>query len=75
MWNSIRSDVIKGLRKTVHTGRLIITGISLGGALATLSFVDIKHAGIFNNVEIITYGAPRVGNKKWAAWFDTVAKT
>jgi len=72
MWNSIRSDVLKGLRETVHTGRLIITGISLGGALSVLSYVDIARSGIFDNVEIITYGAPRVGNKKWANWFDSI---
>jgi hypothetical protein len=43
MWDKIRDDVIKGLRHSVHphTKRLIITGISLGGGLAELSFVDI----------------------------------
>ncbi len=25
---------------------------------------------VFGSVEVITYGAPRVGNAKWAAWFD-----
>lgn len=75
MWNSIRSDVLKGLKETTHTGRLIITGISLGGALAVLSYVDIATSGLFDNVEIITYGAPRVGNKKWAEWFDTKTKS
>lgn len=34
MWARIRTDVIAGLRQHVHTKRLIITGISLGGALA-----------------------------------------
>lgn len=42
MWNRIRSDVLSGLRKYVHTRRLVVTGISLGGALAELSFVDIQ---------------------------------
>lgn len=56
----------------MHTGRLIITGISLGGALSCLSYVDIQKSGIFQNVEIITFGAPRVGNNKWATWFDSI---
>lgn len=70
MWNSIRNDVLNGLRQSVHTGRLVITGISLGGALSCLSYVDIARSGIFNNVEIVTFGAPRVGNSVWAQWFD-----
>jgi hypothetical protein len=41
MWATIRDDVLAGLRKNVHTKRLIITGISLGGGLACISFVDI----------------------------------
>ncbi len=50
MWNTIRADVLEGLKKSVHTGRLIITGISLGGALSCLSYVDIAKLGIFQNV-------------------------
>lgn len=50
MWNTIRTDVIKGLKQNVHTRRLIITGISLGGALAGLSYVDIKATGDFDNI-------------------------
>jgi triacylglycerol lipase len=71
MWNTIRGDVLHGLRERAHTGRLIITGISLGGALSCLSYVDIVQSGIFENIEIITFGAPRVGNRNWADWFDS----
>ena len=75
MWATIRDDVIAGLRKNVHTTRLIITGISLGGGLAGISFVDILASKQFSNIEVITYGAPRVGNKKWAKWFDTLTES
>lgn len=71
MWNAIRLNVLDGLIKSVHTGRLIITGISLGGALSCLSYVDIAKSGLFSNIEIITFGAPRVGNLDWAKWFDS----
>lgn len=71
MWNSIRQDTLLGLKNLPHNKRLIITGISLGGALTCLSYVDIAHSGIFDSIELVTFGAPRVGNKKWAAWFDT----
>lgn len=50
MWNSIRADVIRDLANSVHTKRLIITGISLGGGLAALSYVDIKHAALFETI-------------------------
>jgi predicted alpha/beta-fold hydrolase len=50
MWGKIRDQVIDGLRANVHTRRLLITGISLGGALATLSYVDIRATGEFDNV-------------------------
>ncbi len=75
MWNTIREDVLKGLQNSAHTGRLIITGISLGGALTCLSYVDIAKSGIFANTEVITFGAPRVGNRKWANWFDTQTRS
>ena len=67
MWNKIRQQTLDGLRQHVKlTRRLIITGISLGGGLACLSYVDVKFMEDFDNVEVITFGAPRVGNKKWA---------
>ena len=72
MWEKIRDDVIRDLKKSVHTTRLIITGISLGGGLAQLSYIDIKASGAFDNVEVITFGSPRVGNKKWAKFFNSL---
>lgn len=75
MWDSIKEDTLKDLRASAHTNRLLITGISLGGGLAVLSYVDILHSNIFQNVEIVTFGAPRVGNKNWANWLDNQIKT
>jgi len=74
MWEAIRDDVISDLKQSVKTTRLILTGISLGGGLACLSFVDIKASGAFDNVEVISFGAPRVGNKKWASFFDSIVE-
>ena len=74
MWETIRNETISQLRTHTHTKRLIITGISLGGALTCLAAVDIKHflGDEFPFIEPITFGSPRVGNKNWAAWFNTV---
>lgn len=71
MWNVIRQEVLDELKKSVHTKRLVITGISMGGGLSCLSYVDIAKSGIFDSVQIVTFGAPRVGNKAWARWFDS----
>lgn len=70
MWNSIREYTINSLKTLDMTKRLIITGISLGGGLAELSFVDIQASRLFNDVQVTTWGAPRVGNKKWVDWFN-----
>jgi len=45
----------------------LVTGVSLGGALATIGAFDIantfsKEAGFQNEVMAYTYGGPRVGN-------------
>lgn len=52
---------------------ILITGHSLGGALATLCTIDIllnMTAIKSNRVALITYGSPRVGNKEFAGWID-----
>lgn len=55
--------------------RLLLTGHSLGGAAATLAgarFIDI---GVDpNQIEVITFGAPAVGNAAFAEKFDPVLK-
>lgn len=71
MWNSIRNETYQDLIASAHTKRLIITGISLGGGLAMISYVDINHLAIFDNIEIITFGSPRVGNQNWAKWLES----
>jgi len=75
MWETIKNDVIDDLKKMkVATGlkTLYITGISMGGGLSVISYIDINQQGIFETVKITTFGAPRVGNKYWAAHFDLI---
>lgn len=43
MWEQIKLDVVNDLAK-IPAKNLIITGISLGGGLACISFVDIFHS-------------------------------
>jgi hypothetical protein len=69
MWEEIKLDVLNDLAK-VSAQNLIITGISLGGGLACVSFVDILHVELFSHIQIVTFGSPKVGNDAWSEWFD-----
>lgn len=73
MWESIKEDVMADLvdiRKETNLIKLYITGISMGGGLTVISYIDIRHYEIFPTIAMTTFGAPRVGNKHWAAHFD-----
>jgi hypothetical protein len=75
MWEKIKLDVVRDLREIrlqTQLDTLYITGISLGGGLAVISYIDINHENIFQKVKVTTYGAPRVGNKHWAEYFDGI---
>jgi predicted lipase len=41
-------------------------GHSLGGALATLAAFDIQSRFHFKHCDVVTFGAPRVGNTAFA---------
>lgn len=49
---------------------VVVTGHSLGGALATLAAVDVTLNRPHVPVDLYTFGAPRIGNKAFAQWFD-----
>lgn len=75
MWETIKNDVIedlKEMKKVTGLETLYITGISMGGGLSVISYIDINHEGLFRNLKVTTFGAPRVGNKHWAAHFDLI---
>lgn len=75
MWNGIRANVTRDLLEIkAQTGlnKLYITGISLGGGLAYLSFIDINYDKIFDTIKVVTFGSPRVGNKHWAKHFNAL---
>ena len=50
--------------------RLLITGHSLGGALAVLAAFDIRRAMPDFRVEMYTYGTPYPGNQAYAREFN-----
>ena len=54
--------------REVTRAQVVFTGHSLGGAVATLAFVEHSLNGS-GKASLVTFGAPRLGNDKFARWF------
>ncbi|XP_046857413.1 lipase-like isoform X2 [Xenia sp. Carnegie-2017] len=65
-------EKVKALSDKHPGSKIIVTGHSLGGAIATLAAVDLVNAK--HTVDLITFGSPRVGNKEFAQYIDTTVK-
>lgn len=74
-YNSIKGPLAELLNKNLkkHTSdsmKFHISGHSLGGALANLCAVDLQKNHHLNVEEVITFGAPRVFDKKAAIYYQ-----
>ncbi|KAK5975708.1 hypothetical protein GCK32_009171 [Trichostrongylus colubriformis] len=67
IWKQLHT-VIRKLLKTYPDYRVLFTGHSLGGALASLASTMFAHhnPSIGDRIHLITYGQPRVGNYEYA---------
>lgn len=68
-WREPRSDILTALKATTAqypSYKLVVTGHSLGGAVATLAAADLRSQGYA--ADLFTYGSPRVGNGAFASW-------
>uniref|UniRef100_A0A0E0D0J8 Fungal lipase-type domain-containing protein n=2 Tax=Oryza meridionalis TaxID=40149 RepID=A0A0E0D0J8_9ORYZ len=63
------ANAVHKARKLYGDISIIVTGHSMGGALASFCALDlaITHGG--NNVYLMTFGQPRVGNTAFASYF------
>lgn len=68
-YQSVRDAVLKGAKET-PLKKIICTGHSLGGALATLAALDIKFNCPDKEVSCYTYGSPKVGNKDFVESYN-----
>jgi hypothetical protein len=62
-WAEVASPVLAAVRATKAanpTYKVVVTGHSLGGAVATLAVAYIRRDGY--DADLYTYGSPRVGN-------------
>lgn len=75
LYDSLKEDIFTNLLAVSNkydTSDVIITGHSLGGALATLCAFDILYHNIEYNIKFhITFGSPRVGNRNFFEQFTT----
>ncbi|KAG8424954.1 hypothetical protein J3458_001705 [Metarhizium acridum] len=71
-WDEIKdaaTTAIKSAREKNPGYKVVVTGHSLGGAVAIISAAYLRRDGI--PIDLYTYGAPRVGNDKFANWFSS----
>lgn len=70
-WDEIASEAVTAIldaHKKNPNYKIVLTGHSLGGAVATIAAATLRKAGV--PLELYTYGSPRVGNDKFATWFS-----
>ncbi|KAF2666044.1 alpha/beta-hydrolase [Microthyrium microscopicum] len=72
-WNESRVLVMSILNQTktkYPLSKIIVTGHSLGGALATLATAELRKNNV--SVDMYTFGSPRVGNSAFANWMTSL---
>lgn len=62
-------EILKWL-KTIENIDMVITGHSLGAAMATIFTSRMHEQGA--NVKLYNYGSPRVGDRSWAKQFEEI---
>lgn len=72
-YTSIRDKLYQSL-KQYNIANLFITGHSLGGALSTITALDIAEELGYSNISMINFGSPRVGNSDYVAIFQQYLK-
>jgi hypothetical protein len=74
-YKSVHAKIVEELqeyqRLGIHT--IIFVGHSLGGALSTIGAADIGRREMFKNINLWTFGSPRVGNFAFTEYLNTVA--
>lgn len=65
---SVRAIVL-GRAQRSGCRKMVVTGFSMGGALAVLSAVDLQY-NLGVEVASVTFGAPRVGNRRFRDSFN-----
>ncbi|KAF2398209.1 alpha/beta-hydrolase [Trichodelitschia bisporula] len=70
-WQDVASQATSAVTSAMAANPgwpVVVTGHSLGGALATIAAAELRAGGL--SVDMYTYGSPRVGNQATAAWIS-----
>ncbi|MCD7032603.1 lipase family protein [Metabacillus sp. GX 13764] len=70
IYNTCREEILTFLHSLSPKKKLLITGHSLGAALAALSALDIEENSAFKSPLMYTYGGPRIGCQKFVSAFQ-----
>jgi len=68
-------DILARVSAHMHAhpnSKVLVTGHSRGGAMATLAALDLAKDGV--KTDLITFGAPRVGNTQFSQYADKTLK-
>uniref|UniRef100_A0ACD5WR80 Uncharacterized protein n=1 Tax=Avena sativa TaxID=4498 RepID=A0ACD5WR80_AVESA len=63
------TSAVRKARKTYGDINVIVTGHSMGGAMAAFCALDLAISLGSDNVQLMTFGQPRVGNAVFASYF------
>lgn len=63
------TNAVRKARKLHGHSDVVVTGHSMGGALASFCALDLAMSFGSNNVHLMTFGQPRVGNAAFASYF------
>lgn len=66
---SLRGGSSPGAEAQAVSPTVFVSGHSLGGALATFCALEMKLVAQIEDVRVVTFGSPRVGNAVFAEWF------
>ena len=61
---------VKALKEQFPSYSVMVTGHSLGAALATLTAADLQNSGI-GPIRMYNFGSPRVGDTDFSNWFSS----
>ena len=73
-YQSVRTQLLADIAPYTADYAFLITGHSLGGALASFCAFDLSISNIVDGTRITkyTFGEPRVGDPTWAHDYDTL---
>lgn len=72
-YNAVAPDVLRIVKTQLETHpsyQIIVTGHSLGGAIAPLGAISIRSVHPHIPIKLFTFGQPRVGNPSFAAYVE-----